>query len=430
MNIPTGQPRPARAADGEFAFTSPVEGNFILYNGKNFSKQKKSVKTKIQNLFIALVISAGINHAFAQGGLSWMERDVIGAYDWTSVASSADGTKLVAVGNNGPIYTSTDSGVTWTAQNSVTADWTSVASSADGTKLVVVDSMDTYQAIYTSTDSGITWTPRNGTRYFNCVASSADGAKLVARDRTGQIYTSTDSGVTWMAQTNSGALLWNSVASSADGTKLVAAGNGDGIYTSTDSGVTWVARSDIGVWTSIASSADGTKLAAGNGNGFIYTSTDSGVTWTVQTNVSGWYWNSIASSADGTKLVAAAAGGPIYTSTDSGVTWTAQTIANSGNQQWTSVASSADGTKLVAVQQGQYGGTGRIYISVPTLTITHVGNNLTISWPYPSTGWTLQQNSDLTTAIWSTSGGVSNDGTNNFITVTAPTGNLFFRLEN
>jgi hypothetical protein len=40
MNIPAGQPRAARAADSEFAFTSPAEGNFILYNGKNFSKQK------------------------------------------------------------------------------------------------------------------------------------------------------------------------------------------------------------------------------------------------------------------------------------------------------------------------------------------------------------------------------------------------------
>jgi hypothetical protein len=52
-----------------------------------------------------------------------------------------------------------------------------------------------------------------------------------------------------------------------------------------------------------------------------------------------------------------------------------------------------------------------------------------ISWPYPSTGWTLQQNSDLTTANWSPSGGISNDGTNNFITITSPTGNLFFQLK-
>jgi hypothetical protein len=40
----------------------------------------------------------------------------------------------------------------------------------------------------------------------------------------------------------------------------------------------------------------------------------------------------------------------------------------------------------------------------------------------------LQQNPVLTTASWSSSGGISNDGTNNFITITSPTGNLFFRL--
>src|SRR5665213_2628504 len=30
----------------------------------------------------------------------------------------------------------------------------------------------------------------------------------------------------------------------------------------------------------------------------------------------------------------------------------------------------------------------------PTLTITNSGNNVIVSWPYPSTGWTLQQNSN------------------------------------
>ena len=67
-------------------------------------------------------------------------------------------------------------------------------------------------------------------------------------------------------------------------------------------------------------------------------------------------------------------------------------------------------------------------VGAPTLTITHSGNTVKISWPYPSTGWTLQQNSDLTTANWSPSGGISNDGTSNFITIVPPTGNLFFRL--
>src|ERR1017187_2076006 len=66
-------------------------------------------------------------------------------------------------------------------------------------------------------------------------------------------------------------------------------------------------------------------------------------------------------------------------------------------------------------------------VGAPSLGITHFGNSVKVSWPYPSTGWTLQQNSDLTTTSWSTSSGIANDGTNNFITITAPTGKLFFR---
>src|SRR5882757_7926745 len=57
--------------------------------------------------------------------------------DWTGVAASADATKLVAVAYSGSIYTSTDSGATWT-QRAFTQNWQAVASSADGVKLVAV----------------------------------------------------------------------------------------------------------------------------------------------------------------------------------------------------------------------------------------------------------------------------------------------------
>jgi hypothetical protein len=76
---------------------------------------------------------------------------------------------------------------------------------------------------------------------------------------------------------------------------------------------------------------------------------------------------------------------------------------------------------------------GFLATPIPQLTITQSGNSLNISWPYwnnPSTGWILQQNSDLTTTNWTPAptGGISNDGTNNFITITPSAGNLFFRL--
>jgi hypothetical protein len=78
------------------------------------------------------------------------------------------------------------------------------------------------------------------------------------------------------------------------------------------------------------------------------------------------------------------------------------------------------------------GGHGFLATPIPKLATTFSGNALTVFWPYWNnalTGWTLQQNADITTTNWTPSGGaVSNDGTNNFITITPSPGNLFFRL--
>src|ERR1051326_5696997 len=59
---------------------------------------------------------------------------------WWSIASSADGNKLVALIGGAPyakaIYTSSDSGASWTSNGVPSVEWWSVASSADGMKLV------------------------------------------------------------------------------------------------------------------------------------------------------------------------------------------------------------------------------------------------------------------------------------------------------
>jgi photosystem II stability/assembly factor-like uncharacterized protein len=224
-----------------------------------------------------------------------------------------------------PIFTSTNSGLNWTASPYLSVHWTSVASSADGTKLVAGTDGD---SIYTSTDSGVTWTTNSTLQgHWSSVASSADGTKLIASlyeipgDSYGAIYISTDSGANWTQATNlPSGKLWTSVSSSADGTKLAAVEYFT-IYTSKDSGTTWTAPTSVNYNgtivqpilydSSVASSADGTKLVAGGDSGWIYTSTNSGANWTLSfsTNVA-----TVASSADGNKLVAAAEGGLVYTS--------------------------------------------------------------------------------------------------------------------
>jgi hypothetical protein len=65
----------------------------------------------------------------------------------------------------------------------------------------------------------------------------------------------------------------------------------------------------------------------------------------------------------------------------------------------------------------------------PQISLT-TSNTIVVSWPYPSTGWNLQQNSDLTATNWVTpSGAVAYDGTNDFINVDPRSGTqMFFRL--
>jgi photosystem II stability/assembly factor-like uncharacterized protein len=374
-------------------------------------------------LMIFYGLLAAFDRAIAQ---TWTQTSAPTSF-WSCVASSADGTKLVAAiadgyNENNYIYASTNSGITWAPTIALTNFvWSSAASSADGSKLFVAafanDSKNSGGAIFISTNSGANWTQTSAptNNYWTSIASSADGSKLVAVGNG--IFTSTNSGTTWTQQTNPRNISWFSVVSSADGTKLVIQVP-DVIYRSTNSGVTWTQITPPPIlWPGtssrqvIASSADGTRLVAAfygdaNFNACpIFLSTNSGTTWTA-TSAPSNNWNSVSSSADGTKIVALAGSafgpqniGPIYTSTDSGETWTSNNVPN---EEWTSVACSADGNKLVAVS-GVYA-LGLIYTSystpVPQLNLAYTNNALNLSWLVPSTNFVLRQNFYLTTTNW------------------------------
>jgi hypothetical protein len=66
---------------------------------------------------------------------------------------------------------------------------------------------------------------------------------------------------------------------------------------------------------------------------------------------------------------------------------------------------------------------------LPNLAITRISpNSVAVSWPN-TVACTLQANPDVATANWTAYGGTvaTNNGTNS-VTITSPTGNLFFRL--
>ncbi len=297
-------------------------------------------------------------------GASWTARDSVRA--WSAIASSADGTKLAATVSSGLIFTSTNSGVTWSNQPlSGSRNWSSIASSADGTRLVAtVGGQATALTgnIWTSVDSGATWTMRDSVRQWVSVASSSDGARLVASafgtggSGSPGIYHSVNGGTNWVLPASGAGSFTFAVASSADGIKLAATVNTANIVTSTNSGTNWFAQDIARNWTALTSSADGTRLVAAVNSSPLFLSTDSGVTWLVANVSASLPWTSLASSADGSRLVAVANSGQVFVSIDSGATWAQRTGLPA--LAWSGVACSADGSKIVLVAN-----TGQIYTS-------------------------------------------------------------------
>src|SRR5437867_9286218 len=95
-------------------------------------------------LLLAAVIAAPLallGSAFAQ---DWTQTPAPHCF-WQGVASSADGTKLIAAAymtdtnyNPGWLFVSTNSGLTWRQTTAPNQFWERVASSSDGTKLVAI----------------------------------------------------------------------------------------------------------------------------------------------------------------------------------------------------------------------------------------------------------------------------------------------------
>lgn len=373
------------------------------------NSQPHSIALACLRTLLAFVAFITAQCALSQAWVS----NTVPSLQWSSVASSADGSHLQAAVNGGPIYSSTNSGATWATNNAPASNWVSVASSADGIKLAAAIGGNAKGGIYTSTNAGATWklSGANNSVSWRQVVSSADGTRLFAATAAspGNCYYSTNSGTNWTIITSLPVGSWSSVACSANGMTLIAALSIDGVPTcvSTNAGVSWITNNSlIGMpGAGVASSADGSRLFVVTA-GFTYVSTNSGVSFT-QVAAAG-RCNVIAYSADGTqlfgvfKLLSTTTTNfySVVTSTNSGAAWTTNIILTTGTTTEIAVpvAMSADGSQLI------FAGTpGPVFtlqtVPNPQLNITLLGNNPALSWIVPSTNFVVQQSQDLST--WS-----------------------------
>jgi uncharacterized delta-60 repeat protein len=95
-----------------------------------------------------------------------------------------------------------------------------------------------------------------------------------------------------------------------------------------------------------------------------------------------------------------------------------------------SLVVTGDGSVVVVGQSGQITDYTTVkYITVPRLDIRRTTTNtVAVSWPSPSTGFQLQQNTNIAGPNWSFTAAPSDDGTNKTLIVNPPTGSRFYRL--
>ena len=178
-------------------------------------------------------------------GSSWTTTS---GYSWATrvpaLASSSDGSRLLASTALGQLYLSTDFGATWTPQGPTKA-WGGVAMSGDGTRMIAVVpyAVPPGDTVYLSENGGTVWNPVGASGYYhNSIMMSRDGTTCLASDgSTSLLMVSTDGCKTWVGRTISGSPgAYSEVAVSGDGKTMLVRRTNVGVLLSQDGGASWV----------------------------------------------------------------------------------------------------------------------------------------------------------------------------------------------
>lgn len=351
---------------------------------KSNERNNTMLKTKKMICFLLLMVAVFPFSTIA--GWDWNKCDTNRENNWEVVGTSADGTKMLACAWLDAVYTSIDSGATWTKRDPTgkgdTLFWDAGAVSGDGSTMIVANGGFWGDYMYKSTDAGVSWTKINTAPVsWSSISISFDGSTGIASAAAGaeaKLFTSNDGCQTWIERLPTGQtsyLTFRDVSISSDGNLMAMCASTseslpDYVYLSTDGGITWTKCTNNGVefkqsFYTISLSADGTSILAGTYENYLYLSKDSGANWTqLSPTGSVQFWMCSAISNDGSTLLAGAWNGLIHKSDDAGATWTSlDPYGDAATRTWTSLAMTANGGKFIVCDGGLRSTYGFVFIS-------------------------------------------------------------------
>jgi hypothetical protein len=457
----------------------PLWSNYYRIPGFNASARDMAVD-RSGNVFVT---------GFAAGNFATVKYSGAGVPLWTNHFRGNDGAVAIAVDGNGNAFVTGSSfgnrcatikysgaGVPlWT--NYLTAYAIGGIAVDNGGKVFVAATTADYAS---PAGDSITGAYSNAgvplwTNYYNGPGNVNDHVRSVAVDGSGNVVVTgvSERHFATIKYSGAGVALWTNryVAPPVDqydydiANAVVVDGSGNAFVTGSSSynGVT-ISYSSAGValWTNVFTGgslqaavldSSGDVYVAGsafnNGSNDFLTLKYSGAGVPLWTN----RYNGLENVLDFASSIAMDAGGNVFVSGDSVyndggdayfLSFTTVAYSSVGVHLWAnrydsssasaiSCATAVDGSGNVFVL-GQTTDRGYVTIkyssALPRLTINRTATDMVIVWPSSSTGFTLQENTDLNQASnWSNvSAGVQDDGTTKTLVVSPVSGNRFYRL--
>ena len=354
-------------------YHSSMQGSITITNstgpgpGGSYAWYNAGVSSDLSTIVCLVWTSTGGNNIYSLWkttnlGTTWTRFEVtLGGGYIRNMAASYDLKYVIMAVNGDYVYTSTNSGTTYTRQTSMgIGNWGNVATSQDGTVLAAVNINN---SIWVSTNSGGTWQQTAAGQIYICRVSST-GQPMYYIYNTGQIYKSTDRGSTWSTMSNSPFVYWQSLSISSNGNILLGGTRGSSIFVSTDAGNTWTTVTGVTTGSRVRStymSSSGVYMIVGSDSG-TWLSTNTGSTWRQLTNIPG---PRCAISDNGQVIISVSTSGTVQISIDGGntirntLTTSIQQSFDTGENDEGGLNISSDGSNFMCVARyNGYGSSG------------------------------------------------------------------------
>ncbi len=269
----------------------------------------------MKNLILCLLaFTSSISFTYAQ----WQQTN--GPHGNPITCIAARGTNIFAGTTGGGVFSSPDSGTTWTAVNNGLSDSNITSLAISGTNIFAGTANS---GVFLSSNNGGSWSAvNNGLTIVNITSLATSGTNIFAGTSGGGIFLSSNNGGSWIA-VNNGLTDQTIFSLAISGTNVFAGSEYLQIFLSTDSGASWN-RVYFGFSSTQVSSlvVNGGNVLAGTNAGGVFLSSDTGSTWTMVNN--GLTALDITSlAASGTNIFAGSYSGGVFLSTDIGSNWTA-----------------------------------------------------------------------------------------------------------